>query len=71
MHILYMRMLTHIIYAIIIGSIPDHGISEHTLKEFMLHQTVQTFNTTLTSNHQGSVGSTTLHGLRIRKAIDD
>jgi len=51
-----------IIYAKMIGSIPDHGISEmvqHTLKEFMLYLTVQTFNTTLTSNHCGSVGSTT------------
>ena len=58
-----MQMLTHIINAIIISSIPDHGISEmvqYTLKEFMLHPTVQTFNATLTSNHQGSVGSTTL-----------
>jgi len=56
-------MLTHNIYAIIISSIPDHGISEmvqHTLKEFILHPTVQTFNTTLTSHHQGLVGSTTL-----------
>ena len=28
--------------------------------EFMLHLTAQTFNATLTSSHQGSVGSTAL-----------
>ena len=59
-----MHVHTHVIYAIIINSIwPFRDGSTYFIcdnNEIMLHLTVQTFSTTLTSNHQ-----------RIREAFDN